>query len=280
MNEIIYSPIRYIGGKRVMFKEFFSLLPTKVTEIISPFFGGGGIELNLALRGITVYGGDNYEPLINFWEHWIRSPEAVVNAAINVLELYDNNEIKRLGMIEDISVISKDVFGAGMFFLLNQLSFSGKERCYYIYEHKLRADGEWVHFGDKKYKHGRPMFRLREFWFRTTNLPINIERLDAFDLLDKYPNHFAFIDPPYPDVKGYYGKTKDSHEMFNHKKLRDILMVRNEWILTYNDIPYIRELYKDFKILSWKRLSGMQKGNRNELMIMSHDISQDQLLLF
>ena len=55
MCEVLYSPIIYPGGKRWLFKQWLAWIPAETQKMVSPFFGGGAMELNLALRG-----GDNW----------------------------------------------------------------------------------------------------------------------------------------------------------------------------------------------------------------------------
>ena len=60
---------------------------------IQSVFGGGGIEINLAHRGYTVHAYDNYQPLVNFWQHWLDDPEAVRLAAYELLSVYSRYEL-------------------------------------------------------------------------------------------------------------------------------------------------------------------------------------------
>ncbi len=69
------SPLRYPGGKTRGISFITQYFPTNITEMISPFFGGGSIELHMAAKGITVLGFDVFQPLIEFWQCLQDEPE-------------------------------------------------------------------------------------------------------------------------------------------------------------------------------------------------------------
>ena len=47
--------------------------------MVSPFFGGGSIEIHYAAQGVRVHGYDIFEPLANFWEQVLMSPRGLAN---------------------------------------------------------------------------------------------------------------------------------------------------------------------------------------------------------
>lgn len=74
-----------------------------------------------------------------------------------------------------------------------------------------------------------------------------IENLDFRILIEKYdrPNTFFFCDPPYHKTAGY----KNKFMWDDHVNLKGILSgIKGKFLLTINDHPDIRELYKDFSI--------------------------------
>jgi DNA adenine methylase len=82
-----------------------------------------------------------------------------------------------------------------------------------------------------------------------------------------------FLDPPYYLGRGskLYGKNGDMHEQFEHEKLFDILKTKKNWIMTYNNCEYIRELYKDFDIIDAEWAYGMNKSKESsEIVIVSN----------
>ena len=84
-----------------------------------------------------------------------------------------------------------------------------------------------------------------------------------------------FLDPPYNLEKKskLYGNNGDMHETFNHKLLFELLQTCENWILTYNNCDYIRNLYKDYIILDMNWKYGMNKSkNSSEIIIISKSI--------
>ncbi|MBS1749573.1 MAG: DNA adenine methylase, partial [Bacteroidetes bacterium] len=60
-----------------------------------------------------------------------------------------------------------------------------------------------------------------------------------------------------------------------HEGLAGILRNRDRWILSYNDCPAIRNLYKGFNIITanWKYGMSNDKSSK-EILIFSRDIHQ------
>ena len=61
------TPLRYPGGKSRAVKHILPLIPEDITELCSPFLGGGSVELAVAERGTTVYAYDIFEPIVWLW---------------------------------------------------------------------------------------------------------------------------------------------------------------------------------------------------------------------
>jgi DNA adenine methylase len=75
------SPLRYPGGKSRATKVITDLIPEDVTELISPFLGGGSVELACTARGIKVQGYDTFKPLVAFWKLLLTDPAKLATIA-------------------------------------------------------------------------------------------------------------------------------------------------------------------------------------------------------
>jgi DNA adenine methylase len=87
------------------------------------------------------------------------------------------------------------------------------------------------------------------------------------------PDTFFYCDPPYYGFEDYYGKGIFSREDF--QKLRDLLSsIKGKFILSINDTPEIRKLYKGFKIdvveTSYMSAGADKKKSVKELLIMNY----------
>jgi len=83
---------------------------------------------------------------------------------------------------------------------------------------------------------------------------------------------FVFVDPPYyldQKKSRLYGNNGDLHENFDHEGLRRALgRVERDWVLTYNDAPYIRELYKDYVIVDVAWSYGMNSTKASSEIVI------------
>jgi len=80
---------------------------------------------------------------------------------------------------------------------------------------------------------------------------VTIENLDFRKLIARYDKEEAFfyLDPPYVGTENYY-KDIDGFGIKEHEELARLLKnIKGKFLLSYNDSPVVRELYKDFKIM-------------------------------
>jgi DNA adenine methylase len=81
-----------------------------------------------------------------------------------------------------------------------------------------------------------------------------------------------FLDPPYylESKSKLYGNNGDMHETFDHNLLFDVLNTKKNWVVTYNNCDYIRNLYKDYIILDVNWSYGMNTSKASsEIIIIS-----------
>ncbi len=105
---------------------------------------------------------------------------------------------------------------------------------------------------------------------------VQIENLPYANLIKRYDSaaSFFYVDPPYWDCENDYGKglfTKD-----DFITLRDTLAAaKGKWLVSINNVPQIRELFKDFNIKEAKTSYSVGKlANKpvTELLIANYDI--------
>jgi len=84
-----------------------------------------------------------------------------------------------------------------------------------------------------------------------------VENLDFERLIKIYdkPDALFYLDPPYYDAEKYY---PDRFNPDDHERLRDALdRMKGKLILSYNDCPTIRELYKGYNIIGIERFDNL-----------------------
>jgi DNA adenine methylase len=60
------------------------------------------------------------------------------------------------------------------------------------------------------------------------------------------------------------------HEDFNHKLLYDTIIMKDNWIITYNNCDFIKNLYKNYIIIDVDWKYGMNKNKQSsEIIILS-----------
>ena len=105
---------------------------------------------------------------------------------------------------------------------------------------------------------------------------IQFSNEDFTNFIDNIPdNKFIFLDfPYYLGIKSkLYGNNGDLHENFAHDELYNKLKKNKLWLLCYNNCDYIKNLYKDYHIISESLSYGMNKSKESsEILILSNDL--------
>ena len=112
-----------------------------------------------------------------------------------------------------------------------------------------------------------------------------IENKDFEGLIRQYDrkNAFFYCDPPYHATEGYYQNIGEGgFTERDHIRLRDALLsMEGKFLLSYNDCPYIRELYSQPGIVieTTTRLSNIAQRFDNgkqypELLIANYDTTE------
>lgn len=253
----IKSPLRYPGGKSRAVKIIFDYLPFNTTELCSPFFGGGSFEIYCASKGIRIYGYDNFQPLVDFWQWLLKDPKKLSTA----VEKFHPLKRSDFYQLQKKHIQSTDSFErAVFFFILNRTSFSGS-----TLSGGMASGG----IDDNPRFTKSSIERLRKF--RIHNLSVDL--LDFTKSIPKHPNTLLYLDPPYIIDSKLYGFRGDLHRNFDHESLASILKKRDKWILSYNDSAIIKDIYHDYKFVYPKWTYGMANDKRSkEILILSNDL--------
>ena len=244
------SLLRYPGGKTRGVDFITQFFPKHLDKLLSPFFGGGSIELAVAAKGTKVYGYDVFSPLVEFWQCVVQKPEELAKVVENYLPLSKDSFYE---LQKTQTKFKTKIQRAAVFYVLNRSSFSGS----------TLSGGM---------SPGHPRFtpsaieRLRNFY----NPNITVAKKDFKLSLAGHPHTFTYLDPPYLIGSSLYGRKGDTHKGFDHEGLSELLKKREHWILSYNDCEPIREMYEGFHILTpnWKYGMSNDKSSK-EVLIFS-----------
>lgn len=248
------SPLRYPGGKSRAARAIAEYIPQTESRLCSPFLGGGSVELALSSR-MDVSAFDSFGPLVSFWKELLENPSRLAYKASLHLPLCK----------EDFYHLQKRILKtrdrlsrAAIFFVLNRSSFSG-----------VTLSGGM--------SPGHPRFTLsairRVEQFQRPRRSFTVKCRDFRDVIPAHPNHFLYLDPPYwIKSDNLYGVRGSNHKGFDHRGLFELLSKRDRWVLSYNDSPQIRDLYRGYRIepLSWVYGMGNDKRSR-EILILSKE---------
>ncbi|MBT9141979.1 MAG: Modification methylase DpnIIA [Dehalococcoidia bacterium] len=252
MKKIPQSPLRYPGGKNRAIKAICAYIPPNETKLCSPFLGGASIELACTSR-MQVYGYDVFSPLVDFWQTLLEGPDLLAD---RVEQYYPLSKSDFYDLQKHCVNLENEIERAAAFYVLNRSSFSGTTLS-----------------GGMSPDHPRftksSIERLRAF--KADNF--HVECADFREALPKHKDAFLYLDPPYLNRQALYGMRGDMHKSFNHQALADLLHKRDRWIMSYNDQNEIRELYKDYPILSVEWAYHMSKNKQSsEILILSKDL--------
>jgi DNA adenine methylase len=247
------SPLRYPGGKTRACKVIESVIKdhfdiASYNTIISPFFGGGSFEFYIQNKyGLAIKANDKFTPLYNFWKQ-VKTDKRALCEGLREIEAVSKEqfaEYRKTIMGLDANILQQAI----QYFIINRCSFSGS----------TLSGGFSLEASNKRFTQSS-IDRIEALDF--TNIEIYNE--DFYDFImnnaSDASTSLLFLDPPYyleNKSNKLYGNNGDLHSGFNHLALFDLLKTRTDWVLTYNNCEYIRDLYKDFKIIDVKWSYGM-----------------------
>ena len=94
-----------------------------------------------------------------------------------------------------------------------------------------------------------------------------ITNYDYEELLNKDgDNVFIFLDPPYYSAtkSALYGKNGNMHKSFDHERFAENMRnCKHNWLITYDDSTFIRDLFSFANIIPWTLTYGMRNVNDN-----------------
>lgn len=250
------SPLRYGGGKSLAVGLIIEHFPPEIKRLISPFMGGGSVEIASACElGLEVRAYDIFDILVNFWQVLINDSAHLYDV---LSELEPTKETYRFIKDELKAHYKKQT-------RLDSLTLA---RDYYFNFNLSYGPGflGWMSkIYEDKARYLKALEKIKTF--QTQNLFVECASFE--EAFKQYPNDFFYCDPPYflegdsKMFKGIYPMRNFPihHNGFKHELLAKLLKThKGQFILSYNDCAFVRETYKDFKILEPKWQYTMGQG--------------------
>ena len=284
------SPLRYPGGKSKLIKYLIKIINQNQTKeyYVEPFAGGAGAALKLLVKNyvknIILNDADN--GIYNFWYSILNNTEELIYK-IEKTPIDINNWKKQKSFIYDKNLyknLSTVDIGFATFYL-NRCNRSGILSGGPIGGYNQL--GKWKI--NARFNKNDLIDRIK--LIASLKKHIQIFNLDALVFLKNCSkntklnvnNTLVYLDPPYFE-KGrmLYDKhyDKEDHQMLQNFLQNDFDL---KWILSYDDVSFIRELYKDSNKNNYFTNHFVYKARLgNELIILSDNCVKRnfQTLLF
>lgn len=264
------SPLRYPGGKSAMtdlLAQIRKLNGLGNHAVAEPFAGGAGASLSLLYLEETkkIFINDADPAIYDFWWSLVNKPERFLDYLSNAKVTIEEWHLQR-DIYKNPGRVSRVRRGFATFFL-NRCNRSG-----IIVKAGpiggMNQNGKWkidARFNKENLK--RRCGKVSEYQGR-----INVSCHDGMEFLDIADGDTTmfFIDPPYFEK----GPTLylDCLEEGYHQALADRLKAMRDkaWVLTYDDCPEIRAMYKEWAYIRPYSLPYTANSRRcgNEVLIV------------
>jgi len=253
------TPIRYAGGKSRAIKHITPYV-TNVNKIVSPFLGGGSLEVYWASLGKEVIGYDLFDVLVNFWNVLLNNKEELVEKLKEITPTSEEySRIKEILMKWDntqemLKDWKTDHYKRDEIINLDNITAA----AYYYFNHNTSYGPGYLGWGSSIYltekKWDDMIDKISKF-----ELPnLSVEQGSFEEIIPNHSEDFLYLDPPYylekdSDNKMFTGiypmrNIPIHHNGFDHELLRDLLKKhKGGFILSYNNCETIREYYKEFE---------------------------------
>jgi DNA adenine methylase len=254
------TPIRYAGGKSKAIK-IITPFVTDVNKIVSPFIGGGSLEVHWASMGKEVIGYDLFDVLVNFWNVLLNNKEEFVEKLKEIVPTSEEYaRIKEILMKWDntqdmLKDWKTEHYKREDIITLDNITAA----AYYYFNHNTSYGPGYLGWGSSVYlqpKKWKDMIdKISKF-----DLPTLSVKQGSFEtVLPQHTEDFLYLDPPYylekdADNKMFTGiypmrNIPVHHDGFDHELLRDLLKAhKGGFVLSYNNCETIREYYKEFEL--------------------------------
>ncbi len=239
--------IKWVGGKRQLLKQFRELYPIpnkfnpETNTYFEPFVGGGAVFFDI--QPYTAVLSDVNRELVTTYQVIKNSPEDLIKSLKKhkyEKEYYLKVRAKNPEKLSRIEVASRFIF-------LNRTGFNGMYRV-------NKSGGFNIPFG----RYNNPTICDDVNIRNVHNLLENVEvkNRDYKEVLrEAKKGDFIYFDPPYHPVSKTSSFTSYTASGFSEKEQKDLCNLFGALdkkgcyvMLSNSDTPFIREIYKDFKI--------------------------------
>ena len=285
------TPVSRVGNKSSILHILYAVFPLEFNRFVDVFGGSGSVLLGKPeVHSFEVY-NDFDRNLVNLFRCMKERTMATIREIgfcnlnsredfIAIKKFFEsNNEFSNDYLLEELALTEitfpppeakelqeirtrittdYDVRRAAMFLKLLRYSYSSSCKS----------------FASQPFDIRRLFGLIKELEDRMAN--VVVENQDFETLIKHYdrPDTFFYADPPYYSTEDMYAV---GFNWDDHVRLRNTLAeIKGKFLLSYNDCPEIRELYKDFSMFDFSRTHSMaqryEAGKEfKELLISNYD---------
>ena len=278
-----------MGGKEKLSPYVYQVLPPRFSQYVEPYGGSGAVLLGLPknpgrLDIYNDYDGD----LVNLMACVRDRPLALLKelkflplqarGAFELLKAVLRHDELLRQALESEQEVARTEFPPEQAAELQEILRGKAERmdvrraaAYYLVS-RYSFSGTRSSFGVRGVQLSRFLSQIQEASYRLQG--VVIENKDGAALIRErdIPDGVIYCDPPYFQAEHHY-RARFSRR--DHVRLYHALrQCRGYAVVSYNDCKYIRNLYKDFYILSFRRyesLAQKEGAEYGELLLTTYD---------
>lgn len=246
----------WLGGKSQLARTIIELMPAHKTYV--EVFGGAGWVLFKKTPSATEVINDINDDLINLYrvikfhfDAFLAEFDQLLFSRTIFNEMHKNDR----GLT--------DIQRAAKFYYLLRASFGCQLDGSFSYSKERKSR---LKLGDELRTHLQSIHaRLQQVIIENAGYDYVIKRMDS-------PDTLFYLDPPYWDCENMYGKGIFGKDDFYALK-EQLDEIKGKFILSLNDVPEVRELFKDYnmqhKKIRWSvnNRAAAEDHNGNELII-------------
>ena len=224
------GPLAYIGGKRAIAKQIIAIFPPHTTYV-EPFCGGAQVFFHKEPAKVEILNDLDQDVVTFFRVCQLHAEELIRFLRFTVAS---RTWFDLLAKTDPASLT--DIQRAGRFLYLSKNTYAGLVRRRNYKVSVIQLPG----FNPDRLPEILEATRKRLARVQIENLPYE----QIFEQYDR-PTSLFYADPPYFDRRLY----KHNLERADFEKMADILRrLRGKVVLSLNDVPEVREIFKGFKI--------------------------------
>jgi len=255
-------PAPYIGGKRVLAKTIIKHINNiDHKSYIEPFCGMGGVFFRREQKVTCEVINDRSGEVVNLFRILQRHYHAFEDAIR--FSISSRDEFERLKATDPM--LLTDIERALRFLYIQSLTFGGK----------VNGPTFGVRAAQSaRFNHKRLRDNLEAIAHRLCE--VTIENLNYLECIRRYDRNTAlfYLDPPYWGTEDAYGN--DLFERSEYEVMAKLLRsIKGAFILSINDVPKIREIFKDFEMKQVDVTYGLRKDRpvkAKELIISNRSL--------